>query len=297
MRQNIFRAHIENKFGKHITDSILDSVKLKLLTGKKEELYKSGFLKLNNEKIRNLLPEWYNDIEKKEWAFDFPGWIGELDFTKNNAKEIMIIGMEPHIGYRDFQVTYGLRETSENEFDEIDEFKPNEMLWRNLFGIFGKGSNYKSKEFLNRFYITDMSHFAVQGQANEMLIFKNWAKIREEVAQSYLVNEIELILPNYIVSQSNVVADFIEYKFLDKKGEIIATKETGDFKTELPMKCKTSPVFKKYRIFNQEIIHLRLPHLGSPNANYFWTPAQKENRERRLNGIATELKEFANKKE
>jgi len=291
MRQDNFRRHIENKFGRHITDSILDSKKLQLLTGKADNIYKTGVLKLNSEKIKSLFPEWSTDIEKKNWAFDFPGWIGELEFTKINAKEIMIIGMEPHIGDRDFQVTYGLRETSDNQFDEIDEFKPNEMLWRNLFGLFGNGTNYKSKEFLDRFYITDMSHFAVQGQANEMLNFINWANIREKVADSFLLKEIELILPKYIVSQSNVVADFVEYN-LELTGEIIATKNTSDFKTQLPIKCKNSPVFKKYKIFGQVIIHLRLPHLGSPNANYFWTPAQKENREKRLLGIANELKEF-----
>ena len=137
-----------------------------------------------------------------------------------------------------------------------------------------------------------MSHFAVQGKANEMLSFKKWKKIRSEVAEIFLPKEIELIRPRFIVSQGNDVADFIEYKFLDKFGKRIAKKSTQDFTTALPKQCKNSPTFKKYEIFNTELIHLRLPHVGSPNGNYFWTPAQLENRAVRLSGIAKELTEF-----
>jgi len=51
------------------------------------------------------------------------------------------------LGKRDFQVTYGLRETDNGTFGELDEYQPNTMLWNNLYGLFGKKSGYQSKEF------------------------------------------------------------------------------------------------------------------------------------------------------
>ena len=270
--------------------------KLQLVNGNANQLYTKGLLQKNKEKVKKLIPKYEEQLEENNWAFDFPGWIGELDFSGTHTKEIMVLGMEPHIGKRDFQVTYGLRETGKDIFGELDEYLSNTRLWKNLYGLFGNESGYQSKEFLKKFYITDMSHFAVQGKASEMLSFKKWRKIRAEVANIFLPREIELIRPKYIVSQGNDVADFIEYKVLDKLGKRIAKKATQDFTTLLPKQCKNSPTFKKYEIFNTEIIHLRLPHVGSPNGNYFWTPAQFENRTKRLSGIAQELIEFENNK-
>jgi len=290
--QEKFRNHIELKYGKHITNVILDSNKLELVKGHANQLYNRGLLLKNKEKVKELIPKYSEQLEENEWAFDFPGWVGELDFKGSHTKEIMVLGMEPHIGKRDFQVTYGLRETQSGMFCELDEYLPNTMLWKNLYGLFGTKSGYRSKEFLNKFYITDMSHFAVQGKASEMLTFKKWKKIRAEVARTFLPQEIELIRPKYIVSQGNDVADFIEYKFLDKLGKRVAKKTAQEFTTLLPKQCKNSPTFKKYEIFKTELIHLRLPHVGSPNSNYFWTPAQPENRVKRLSGIANELIEF-----
>lgn len=294
-----YHQFLEEKYGKHVTRTLLVPDKLELQKGIADSLYTLGYLDQNKEKVRELLnsyaPTDSNIVEEREWAFDFSGWIGELDFSRGSVKEVMVIGMEPHIGKRDFQVAYGLRETEYNEFEELDEYAPNTLMWKNLNSFFGHSEDYRSKEFLNRFYITDMCHFAVQGKANLVQKIKGWSKVREAIATYFLKREIELIKPKYIVSQGNNVADFIEYKFLDKVGNLIDKKSTRDFKTDLPSQCANSPKFKKYEIGGRIIIHLRLPHLASGNSNYFWIPAQKEERKMRLESLRKELMEFENK--
>jgi hypothetical protein len=295
MKEVEFRDLMNVKFGKLITNSMLEPNKLELTKGHSSKVYKNDYSVENTEKVIGLIPESYELkelIKKKNWAFDFPGWIGKLDFEQNSAKEIMIIGMEPHVGGRYYQATYGLRETSENEFGELDEFKPNSMLWKNISELFNQKGHYQDREFLERVYITDMAHFAIKGNADEMKKFSKWNKVRSHIAKEYLRKEVELINPKYIVSQGNDVAKFVEKIILSKIGKEIQRKKTLDFKTELPTKCKTSPEFTKYKINDSELIHLKLPHVGSPNSNYFWTPAQTENRKKRLSGIAEELKEF-----
>lgn len=287
---------LEEMYGKHITETLLKPDKLELQKGSANTLYTQGYLGLNVEKVRDLIekytPKNSHIVSGREWAFDFSGWIGELDFSNDSVKEIMVVGMEPHIGKRDFQAAYGLRETGNNEFGELDEYSPNTFLWKNLNGFFGQSEDYKSKEFLNRFYITDMCHFAEQGKANLVQKIKGWSKVREAIAAIFLKREIELIKPKYIISQGNDVANFIEYKFLNKVGQIIAKKSTSDFRTELPPQCANSPKFKKYEVNGRTIVHLRLPHLASGNGNYFWIPAQKEKRKIRIAGLKKELLEF-----
>lgn len=46
--------------------------------------------------------------DKKSWTFDFSGWLGSLDFNKEHVKKYMIVGLEPHVEYYDFQIVYGL---------------------------------------------------------------------------------------------------------------------------------------------------------------------------------------------
>jgi len=300
---------LENKFGSAIVESIIEnSDLLQLKKGHANDLYVKNLSEHNKDKVKELVSEYPNvvapeAIEGKEWAFDFPGWIGELNFSSDTIKEIMVIGIEPHIGEsrkaeignRNFQATYGLRETGKNEFGEIDEYKPNIKLWKNLYAIFEYSKeNYRSREFLNRFYITDMAHFAVQGKANEVINIKDWGKIRNEIANRFLQREIELIRPKYIVSQSTDVAKFVE-GMLERTGKRISKKATSEFKTDFPRKYVTTPTFKKFELNGKIITHLRLPHLASGMTNDFWIPSEKQQhkREERLSGLRKELLEFA----
>lgn len=298
-----YLALLENKFGKEIIAAMTEgSQTIRLRKGPADSLYVKGFEDNNKQKVAQLIPPFADIIEKEMWAFDFPGWIGALDFTAESVKEIMVIGMEPHIGLakdkdtgnRNFQATYGLRETSDNVFGELEEYKPNIKLWKNLHGIFGDADQaYRSREFLDRFYITDMAHFAVQGKAKALTRVKQWKSIRQEIAEAFLLEEINLIRPRYIVSQSSPVASFVE-GLLDRAGKRIAKKATADFRTAFPAKYTHSPTFKKYIYQGKVLVHLRLPHLASGMTNDFWIPALKhqEKRATRLEGLRKELLEF-----
>ena len=202
--------------------------------------------------------------------------------------------MEPHIRDRYYQATYGLRETDDGIYGEIDE-GGNKKLWNNLNALFGVTDDYKNYEFLSRFYVTDMSHFAVKGFAKLMRDVKEWQKIRSDVAEKFLTREIKLIKPKYIISQGNDVADFIDNRILEKNGKLVKIKTPRDFEQGLlPKRCTGSPMFKKFDIENRSLIHIRLPHLASGNGNYFWIPASHnaELRKKRLEGVRSELLKF-----
>lgn len=313
-----FREFLDENFGVHITDKLFDRDTLSLKKGFTETLYK-GSLQENNKYVIDELVG-INKIKTKEgidsstinWAFDFPGWIGPLNFSKDNVKDILVIGMEPHIGegFRTAQVTYGLRETFENEFCELGEYRSNRILWNNLKSLFSNESKYYmesdfkdnkiDREFLERIYITDLSHFAVKGNANEIQNVLNWKEIREENAKKYISETIDLIKPKFIVSQGNEVANFIDNYFRDycKKDEM----KPDDFNIEKSPRYVNFPHFKSYEYKSNQFIHLKLPHLASGLTNGFWLPNTKnateknkirtEKRDLKMKEIREKLKEF-----
>lgn len=61
------------------------------------------------------------------------------------------------------------------------------------------------KKFINQFYITDLCHFAPQGNANLINNVSKWSKIRESVAKEFIKNEIEIINPKIILAQGTDV--------------------------------------------------------------------------------------------
>ncbi len=277
-----FRDFLNEKFGEHITNKLLDKNQLSLNKGATNNIY-NGALEENKKKVIELVGSKYHEkIYENDWAFDFPGWIGELDFSKVNVKEILVIGMEPHIGAgnRTAQVTYGLRETADNEFCELGEHLGNRRLWNNLNAVFNKDDRkyysedtYKKpldldfKNFLEKIYITDMSHFAIKGTVKKTIAFKDWKNIRTENAINYISETITLIRPKFIVSQGSKVADFINENFGFAKDD--------DF-----------TFFRK----NQDgIYHIILPHLASGNTNNFWFPKNPEKREPNINEIKKEF--------
>ncbi|PCE62896.1 hypothetical protein [Sediminicola luteus] len=179
MNQTEYLDFLEEKFGKSITEimlnkettnlSLTDGLACKVYCHNKEQEIKNKIKEFTQNK-RSIISETL--IDNEVWAFDFPSWTGELDFNKQHIKEIMVIGMEPHIRDRFFQATYGLRETKKNEFHEIDE-GANKNLWNNLNSLFGNKKDYKVRDFLDKFYVTDLSHFAIKGEAKEILKVKD----------------------------------------------------------------------------------------------------------------------------
>lgn len=323
-KEKEFRKFLDKSFGVHISDKLFDRDTLSLKKGYTETLYKGSIQKNNKYVVDELLG--INKIITKEdidsssinWAFDFPGWIGTLDFSNDNVRDILVIGMEPHIGdidkegvNRTAQVTYGLRETFENEFCELGEYRSNRILWNNLKSLFSNDSKYYTesdfkenkidREFLERIYITDLSHFAVKGNAKEIQNVLNWKEIREENAKRYISETINLIKPKFIVSQGNEVANFIDNYFKDycKDDEMIP----NEFNIEKSPRYVNFPHFKSYEYKTNLFIHLKLPHLASGLTNGFWLPNTKNateeknkirtaKRDLKMKEIREKLKEF-----
>jgi hypothetical protein len=296
-REEKFREFLDESFGEHITNKLLNKSTLSLNKGQAEVLYQGDLYK-NKNQVLNLIqnPIHNADIKKNtcNWAFDFPGWIGDLDFTKENIKDILVIGLEPHIGDKDkngvertSQVTYGLRETGENEFFELGEYQSNRILWNNLKNIFSEVEEYYlekdfqnnkiNRQLLEKIYITDMSHFAVKGLAKEANI-PDWKNIRQNNAEKYILETINFIKPKYIISQGSIVADFIDNLLF--KNEIIENEirpEEFNF-NGTKNRYFNFPHFKSYNV-DSNIIHIKLPHLSSGLTNGFWLPNVKNTKD------------------
>lgn len=286
--QKEYRKFVEGKFGSHVVDKILSSPRLELTsTGDKE----------SQEKVAShivLLEKNMNFSAPNGWGFDFPGWVGNLEKSNGDyRREIMVIGMEPHIEGRDFQVTYGLVETDENEFMELD-WGNNTALWQRLYGMFAsEEESYKSRAFLERFYITDLCHFAPKGKA-KLVKDNNWKKIRTSIASKFLSDEIALISPEIIVSQSGPVAGFVDNCILKNIGKDTRWRPNyeskgRDGKLNLPSsKIKYLPFLTEYQlnVNGKKLIHVGLPHIASGFTNHFW------NIEGMLDALKSEIAKF-----
>ena len=270
--KNKYIEFLKNKFGVEVFNEMIhDENKLCL---KEEISYRTIDTKetINkySKEICDLLSK--GDYSSKDWAFDFPGWIGSLDFNLENVREIMVVGMEPHIDDRSYQTTYGLRKTT-NGFEEIKDGN-NKNMWKTLYAVFNeqKLANddecYK-EEFLSKIYITDLSHFALKGAANQMKKYPDWIKIRKAVATEFLTKEIEFIKPKFIVSQGNEVARSLENSIFNKDRDWERLDIFDDFK-EKQSWYKSTPVLQKFKKGDLEVIHVKLPHLASGYTQRVW---------------------------
>lgn len=219
-----FEQFLQSKYGKEITERLvkqnqLDVSSIRFKNLQDQELVKKQLVHLTSLLGLNFEVDGY-------WAFDFPGWIGELDFNKSPVKKIMVIGLEPHIERFDFQITYGLSDmtpvSNEKRFS-IDNSKSNfirckddsSLIWTNLFklltneidrkAVLEEENEQRLEEFLHQFYITDLCHFAPQDKANAVRKVSHWAKNRFKVADHFLKTEIEIIKPELIITQGTEV--------------------------------------------------------------------------------------------
>ncbi len=221
---------------------------------------------INNRLDLNL------DIHNTNWAFDFSGWTGKLRNGNDQLKKYMIVGLEPHVERYDFQVTYGLSDKTPQgsqrfELDLNNEFEikcndDSSLIWSNLFKIMAsfnqqnellkKGNEQIMFDFLDKFYIVDLCHFAPQDKAKAINDVKDWDKIRFKVASHYLTKEIDIIKPKVIITQGNGV-----FKELKK---ILNFKETKSY----PLKFgKNTWSVKTGEDYNNGFKVLSIPHFGT----------------------------------
>jgi hypothetical protein len=265
-----FIHFLYKKYGKNITDKLTQENRL---YAENIRVKNSSDQKLVVEHLKELVLTLGIDLEIEEssrfWAFDFPGWIGELDFQREHVRKYMVIGLEPHIERFDFQITYGLSERT--PLNNAERFKIREnnlicceddsdIIWTNLFNLFAndkvRKSVYEQKdiislmEFLNQFYITDLCHFAPQGKAKAIQSINKWSSIRFDVAHHFIQDEIALINPEIVVTQGIEVFKSIK--------EILNINTSENYRIPVGKQTWNINVARKNKM---KIICL--PHIGS----------------------------------
>jgi hypothetical protein len=221
----------------------------------------------------------YNKFYK--FSFDFPGWIGTLD-----KKEIMIVGLEPHIEDYYYQICYGFSgidrfrivpANGKNDF-RIRTIKPGNgnnkkyntnRLLDIMFRLFSNhiykinheiAANDNLKKILEKFYITDLFHFAPRGKASIINKLGNkWHRIRYEVSNSFLEKEICLINPKVIIAQGIASMNILKNIFIN-----IVIKKVASDETFQNLPCKG-----KFNVNRKEIDILFIPHTSQMNVR-FW---------------------------
>jgi hypothetical protein len=256
----------KNKYGEDVYEALVEGESvLNLKKGNSENLY-------GRNAISENIPESLLSKELKskyEWAFDFPGWIGGLKNEPQSInKEIMIIGLEPHIEAWTFQVVYGLRETALGEYKDLNNGNC-KNLWENLNKIFTE-KNEIEDDFLKKLYITDLCHFAPKGKAFQIKEIKNWKEIRKQCATKYLSDEISLINPKFIVSHGVEAANIVANKILKEIAIPIKWKSPKELKNELEFKYVNLPFISKYEFKGKDLFHIGVPHLASGFTKNFW---------------------------
>ncbi|MGV3586742.1 MAG: uracil-DNA glycosylase family protein [Adhaeribacter sp.] len=292
-------THLEKKYGFEITRNLISEGRLlaqniKEKNDSDQTIVKNHLIKLDQELSLGL------QIPNTNWAFDFPGWLGSLNSNGSNYnKKFMVVGLEPHVENYDYQITYGLSETTPGgkERFEIEKEKPEKhiikcncdssLIWSNLFHLLATGEEINEvyrkpiggsdKEammnFLSQFYITDLCHFAPQDKAKAVFNIKNWKKIRFKVANHFLKSEIDIVKPKVIIAQGNGV--FSELR------KILGLKEEKKYLIEVG-KVKWS--IKKAESTDNNYTVLSLPHFGSQmNYKTFWMKKRDGVRELLIN--------------
>ncbi|MBI5452909.1 hypothetical protein HY945_05610 [Candidatus Gottesmanbacteria bacterium] len=254
---NKLRTFLYEKYGKVITKELLSEENRIMADKLKKGGEGQSATNAQMEKFveEGLLRE--DDYKKiNRWSFDFPAWIGEFE-----PKEVMIVGLEPHIQENDYQTVYEFGETS-NKSIQADHF-----LWKRLCFLFSEEKEFSEEKkldtkILQKFYITDLCHFAPKGNANKIKVLKNWKNIRKNVADKFLIQEIELVQPKIILAQGGDAFKFLkkELELIDRKVECIET----DYKNP-----------KEYGIYfatYNDIKVFGVPHIGTEfNLLYnFW---------------------------
>lgn len=210
-----FKNFLISKYGETITEKLYYKGKLSPENITKASEDKDG-QELVKEQLQKLKENLFLEIQisniEKNWAFDFSGWTGTLDFEKKHIKHYMVIGLEPHIEDYNFQITYelsdktpdnGLRFGISRDLREYITCKENfgekvtgNKIWSNLFKLFASETDIQMvkeevckitlDEFLNQFYITDLCHFAPKSLAKAVHNEDKWPKTRKKVAEEFL---------------------------------------------------------------------------------------------------------------
>jgi hypothetical protein len=281
---NKITSVLESKFGYEVVQELLEDG---IIQNHKFCENPTLFAKGRDEKIKeyvfeNIISDASNkEVEKndkKNWAFDFPGWLGSI----KDGKLIMIIGQEPNVQNPPIQIVYGFHQNKDDDKDsaakrlfddgriaeENNEKKAgHKKLWFRVSELL-KGTFGNQVEVLQECYITDICHFAPSNcgtvkTINSILANNNtqkWEDIRSKVLEKYLRKEIEALSPKIIICQSDIT-----YRTVTK---ILNTIEHKEFQMKYPKKGYKI----RFSKWENNITVIGVPHIGSNFniTNKFW---------------------------
>lgn len=233
-----------------------------------------------------LLDETFYEEYRGKWAFDFPGWIGDIKENDGRLRDYMIIQAEPHVEDYDYQIVYEFAERQYRQDFQIEgskiksnsirdiwsrtvKFLANENEYEEIFNNKDQSVLYK---LLEKIYISDICHFAPQVPVKDLLWQKAWTRkggVRDKIAQEFLVREIMAINPKMIIASGKssiaAVKEYLLPKF--KKNEILNTADVkGRGINDIPV------LYELYSNNTFVTYLLCVPHLGFDgySAGTFW---------------------------
>ena len=225
----------------------------------------------------SLVPESFlkKDVQ---WGFDFSSWIGSYD-----NKEFFFVGSEPHI-QSNYQLVYDFGNLKGKTLNETAKYHYEKQsdIWYYLTEIFVDDLIEENiTSFLSKCYITDLCHIVPKhcGQVKDIcrkLDIKpgEWKQFRNSVAQRFLLKEIEVVNPKYVILHGNPAREF----FQDKLGMIV----TGNYPID-----KSRYSIKTGNLNGWQV--LSIPHLKGDVRNKLWKckkyPERPKSAKRILNSI------------
>lgn len=248
----MLRNLLEEKYGTEIISDLISNGRINLenqaLKGTKTEIVNRQMKKMID---LGLLTE--SDFkEGKPWAFDVSSTYADL--SKTNRIPIMIIGEDPHVQDNDYQSVYGFAQEGIKFKKEHIKDKFKIFLTRLFYSQkeIDQMSNNQMLDFLSKFYVSDLCHFTPQGNDNRKEDLKNWTTIKENTAKHFLLREIEIINPNFIITHGGFSRKYIS-KILE---------------TEM---LESGTIGYKYYLGNYKDIKLiGISHLGSGHTTGHW---------------------------
>ena len=183
-----FRNHLSKYFGKDIVDLILEKNTLKIKQNAKELLEKS-----------NIIPKKCKDCPVKnpdQKKMDFPAWLGDLNTTKTNKKEIMLIGISPNNLKYPVHIAYNLAYDYFSEKDLNNLNGGARKFWEKLHDLF----NQKNDFLHNNIYITDMSLCDCESTDKEVIEF---------CSKDRIIKEISFINPKLLIIHGLLIKNYI----------------------------------------------------------------------------------------
>lgn len=212
---------LEDIYGKRIVKKFTMKNKstftLRMNSEEKNQIAKKEYDREDGEGCKICKKDFRNKEDFFKRNLEFPGWIGNLNFSGTTpAKEIMIIGESPPPLKEQINIAFGLglypiKNNGKFNFDQLEETYLGEKtrlkriiknqteknrFWEYLNDLFSN----KLDTIKHKIYITDLCKCNDDIKSKVKKERKNQL-IWQECRDSYLIKEIELINPTLIIFQ------------------------------------------------------------------------------------------------